>query len=529
VASIVIIGAGHNGLIAAWALAREGHRPVVLERRSVVGGCAITGDLAPGFRAPVLSHVAWPLIPGLAEELQLERYGVRRVGPVARRCALRLDGPALVIDDDRLLQSVGDVVPGDRDRFLEFTDTVRRLGALLSPILTSAPPSIDDPGLTELITLLASGRRFRSLGRRDAYRLLQWLPMPIADLVTEWFDDELVRAVVAARGIFGRWAGPRSAGTMLALLMQTALSGRVVAAGTWIAGGPGALTDALARAAQDAGAAIRTSAEVAQVLVDGSAARGVRLSTGEEIHADAVASSADPKRTFLDLVDAARLGPEFIASITHYRSSGVLAKVNLALTGLPRFRGLDGVPEADRPAALAGSVHVGPTLDSLEQAFDCAKYGQVSTRPWLDLTIPSIADPELAPSGQHVMSINAQFAPRHLRDESWTDAKGQLLESVLGTLEEYAPGIHSSIVAAQIVTPEDLEREYGLSGGHIFHGEHAPDQLFLMRPVYGWATYRTPVERLYLCGAGTHPGGGISGACAVNAVREMLGDLRGRV
>jgi phytoene dehydrogenase-like protein len=527
VASIAIIGAGHNGLIAAWALAREGHRPLVLERRSVVGGCAITGDLAPGFRAPVLSHVAWPLISGLAEELKLERYGVRRVGPTASRSALRLDGPALIIDDDRQLKSAdGDHAPGDRDRFLDFTDTVRRLGALLSPMLTAAPPSVDDPGLTELITLLASGRRFRSLGRRDAYRLLQWLPMPVADVVTEWFDDELVRAVVAARGIFGRWAGPRSAGTMLALLMQTALSGRVVAAGTWIAGGPGALTNALARAAQDSGAAIRTSAEVAQVLVDDHAARGVRLSTGEEIRADAVASSADPRHTFLDLVDAARLGPEFIESIRHYRSNGVVAKVNLALSALPRFRGLDTVPEADRPDALAGGVHIGPTLDYLEQAFDCAKYGQASTRPWLDLTIPSIADPELAPSGRHVMSINAQFAPRHLRDASWVDAKGPLLESVLGTLEEYAPGIRSSIVAAQIVTPEDLEREYGLSGGHIFHGEHAPDQLFVMRPVYGWATYRTPIGRLYLCGAGTHPGGGISGACGMNAAREMLRDLQ---
>jgi phytoene dehydrogenase-like protein len=528
-ASIAIIGAGHNGLVAACTLARAGHRVLVLERRASPGGCVITDELAPGFRGPVLSHVAGPLVRSVAKALSLERLGVTLTGPTGQLCALGPDGSVLLIENDRTVRSIGRALPSrDAPRFTEFTDTVRKLGSLLAPLLTAAPPSIDAPSTTELIALAATGRRFRALGRRDAFRLLQWAPMPVADLACDWFDDPLLRAVVAARGIFGRLAGPRSAGTTLELLTQTALSGAVVTNSRTLAGGPGTLTQALARVATDAGATIRTGAAVQEILIERGRVRGVRLETGETIDASIVASSADPKVTFLDLVDAAHLGPDVVEHIRHYRTNGVVAKVNLALSGLPRFRGLDVLSETHRHRALAGRIHIGPTLDYLEQAFDHAKYGETSPRPYLDIAIPTLVDASLAPSDHHVMSIVVQFAPRHLRNRSWSEARERLEEVVLETLDDHAPGVGALVVARQVLTPEDLERTYGLSGGHIFHGEHAPDQMFFMRPVYGWANYRTPVSGLYLCGAGTHPGGGVHGACGSIAAETILADSRRR-
>jgi len=526
-ASIAIIGAGHNGLVAACALARAGHRVVVLEQRAACGGCAITEEIAPGFRVPRLSHAAGSLLPALMKEAGLEQPALKTVGPAGQLCALSPDGSALLIEDDRSVRAIGREIPArDTGRFTDFTDVVRKLGAVLAPLLTAPPPSVDAPTFGDLIGLAARGRRFRGLGRRDGMRLLQWAPMPIADLVGDWFEDPLLRALVAARGIHGRFAGPRSAWTTLELLMQAALSGHAVADSRQLAGGPGALGAALERSAREAGVVIRPNAAVREIAVDNGRVSGVRLADGTTIDANAVISTANPKATLLDLVDSAHLGPGLVHHMRHFRAAGVVAKVNLALSGLPRVRALDRLPESERLRALAGRIHVGPTLDALEQAFDCAKYGEWSPRPYLDLCIPSIADPSLAPAGGHVLSIVVQFAPRHLRAGSWREAGPRLFDAVVDTLDEYAPGIRTLVAAQEIISPEDLERTYGLTGGHIFHGEHAPDQLFVMRPAYGWAGYRTPVAGLYLGGAGTHPGGGIHGACGRLAAQAVLADLR---
>ncbi len=527
-ASMVVVGAGLNGLVAACLLARSGARVAVLERRASVGGCLVTGEIAPGFRGPVLSHVAGPLLPELARALDLDGAAVAAAGPQGRLCALDPEGGALLIEDDRTVRPVGrSLPPGDAQRFTEFTDVVRALGAVLRPLLAAAPPSIESPGLGDLLALLDRGRRFRALGRRNAFRLLQWAPMPIADVVSDWFEDPLLRAVVAARGIFGRHAGPRSGGTMLELLMHAALSGQVVAHSAAPAGGAGALPQALERAARAAGVEVRTDAEVAEIVVERGRVRGVRLAAGGTLPADVVVSSAGPRRTLLDLVDAGELGPELVGHVRRFRSDGVVAKINLALSALPRVPGVESLSDAEREGALSGRVHIGPTLDYLEQAFDHAKYGEFSPRPYLDIRVPTLVDRGLAPPGGHVLSIVLQFAPRHLRGGSWAGARGALANAALDALEAHAPGLRALVVASEVITPEDLELTYGLAGGHIYHGEHALDQLFFMRPVYGCAHYRTPVAGLYLCGAGTHPGGGVYGVPGRLAAEAVLAD-RGR-
>jgi phytoene dehydrogenase-like protein len=361
------------------------------------------------------------------------------------------------------------------------------------------------------------GRRFRGLGKKDGYRLLRWAPMSAADFVSEWFESEPLRAVIAAGGIFGTASGPRSAGSAAVLLMRMASGdGRR----RLVRGGLGSLTAALASAARAAGAEIRTNAEVRRIHVKDGRATGVMLASGEQLQAKVVVSNADPRRTLLGLIDPVELEPGFLARIRSYRATGTVAKINLALSGLPNFAALPGDVRA-----LGGFIHIGPELDYLERAFDASKYGAWSPRPYLDVTIPSVTDPTLAPPGAHVMSITAQYAPYHLRFAEWTDASAKFADAAIDTLAQYAPGLASLILHRQVISPVDLESTYGLTGGHIFHGELALDQLFTMRPLLGWARYRTPIRGLYMCGAGTHPGDGVSGLSGLNAAREILKDL----
>jgi phytoene dehydrogenase-like protein len=534
VATILIVGAGHNGLVAGAMLSREGHDVTVLEARPVPGGTLAVEAFHPGYRSPLQSGAGGSLLPAVARAIGLDGQRARRPSPVT---VLGSDGTALAVETDHELTPIGGAL-GERDRarFPEFTRTVGRLARVLAPLLTASPPSIGSPALADLMTLAATGRRFRALGRRDSYRLLQWAPMPIADLTADWFDDHRLRAAVAARGIFGRMAGPRSAGTSIELLLHTARTGWVVA-GSADAGSPGDdPARALVRAAERSGARLRTDARVSQVLVEDGRAVGARLESGEELQADLVVSNADPKRTLLSLVDAQWLSPELVGDVQQIRSEGVVAKVHLALAALPRFAALAHLPQPEQARLLAGRVQIGATIDELERAYDAAKYGGFSERPYIELTVPSLGDTGLAPAGHHVLSIHAQFAPRELRiasaggverstERPWASAREAFARTVIDRLEEHAPGLGSSVVGQQVLTPEDLERDYGLTGGHMHHGEHAIDQLFVMRPVYGWANYRTPVRGLYLCGAGTHPGGGVHGACGFNAARAILRDM----
>jgi phytoene dehydrogenase-like protein len=342
--------------------------------------------------------------------------------------------------------------------------------------------------------------------------------------VAEWFETDLLQASVAARAIHGTAMGPWSAGTGAILLLGAAIDPVPGGSSVSAVGGPGAVTRAMAEAAREAGAEIRTGADVQRILVKDGAVTGVVLADGTEIPAATVVSGADPRRTFLRLIDPVELEPDFMTRIRNYRCPGTVAKLNFGLRGLPAFRGVTGDPAA----ALGGRVHIGPGIDYLERAFDASKYGETSAAPYLDVAFPSIADPSMAPVGRHVMSVHMQYAPFTLRAGSWNGQGGPLSDLVLRTLETYAPGVTALVESGQVITPLDLEQVYGLTGGHIHHGELSLDQLFTMRPTLGWADYRTPLEGLYLCGSGTHPGNGLTGASGQNAAREVLKGARRR-
>jgi phytoene dehydrogenase-like protein len=353
-------------------------------------------------------------------------------------------------------------------------------------------------------------------------RLIRWGPMAVADFVAEFFETDLLRAAVAARGIFGAAVGPWSAGSTTLLLLRAAADPYPVGNSAMPRGGMGALTAAMAASAKQAGAEIRTSADVQKILVKNGAVIGVALATGEEIAAKCVVSGADPRRTLLGLLDPVHLPPSFVVKTQHFRAQGTAAKLNLALDALPSFSALN-------PAAtglISGRIHIGPGIDYLERAFDASKYGEFSSAPYLDISIPTILDPALAPAGKHVMSIYMQFAPFHLKAGDWAQHSDALADTIVKTVAEYAPDLQSKILGGHIITPKDLQETYGLTGGHPFHGELSLDQIFTMRPILGWARYATPVKGLYLCSNGTHPGNGVTGASGANAAREILRDLK---
>ena len=521
--SVIVVGGGHNGLTTAFYLARAGLKPLVLERRPMVGGGAITGEIAPGFRCPTLAHAIGPLRPSVVRDMRLESRGVEFIAPDPRLVSLAPDGRALAFSTDvaRTAEAIRVFSDADAAKYPEFCGVLERLGAFLGELLETTPPSLDGPAVGELWELLKTGRRFRALGRIDSFRLLRWMPMAAADLVAEWFSSDLLQAAVAARGIFGVAQGPWSAGTGATLLLNAAVDPAPGGSSVMVKGGPGALTRAMADAATEAGAEIRTGVSVDRIVVRDGRTAGVVLDDGREISARAVISNADPKRTLLGMVDPIELDPSFLVRIRNYRCPGTSAKVNLALSALPAFTGVSN------PSDLRGRVQIAPGIDYLERAFDASKYGEMSSDPYLDVTLPTLHDSSLAPAGAHVMSVYVQFAPYRLAGgRSWSDAAADLGQNVIGTLSRYAPGIERLIVHQQVITPSDLESTYGLTGGHILHGEPSLDQLFTMRPVLGCARYRTPIAGLYLCGAGTHPGGGITAGSGQNASREILKDLK---
>ena len=512
----IIIGAGHNALVAAFYLARAGRRPLVLEKQPYVGGGAVTTEIHPGFRCPSLSHEVL-LDAQVAGDLDLSRRGVEIVSLPFPVCALSPNAPALVLHHD-IHASVDALRPfstKDAAAYADFRATLERLSSVVAATFDSPPPDIDEPSASDLWSLLKTGRRFRGLGKRDGYRLLRWLSMPVADLMTEWFEGERLRALLAGPGVSGTMLGPRSAGSALVLLLREASRLRAGGRPMRARGGPGAVTEAIAAAARDAGAEIRTGVAVQRIIAKDERVTGV-VANGQVIDCATVLSGVDPKTTFLSLLNPPDLSPEFATRVRNYRASGTVAKVNLALAALPAFQGV-----ADA-AALGGRIHVGPDLDYLERAFDCVKYGKVSSAPWLDVTIPTIADPALAPEGAHVLSIYMHYSPFDPARGNGHAPGDMLLEVTLQTLETCAPGIRSLVLAADVRTPAELQAQLGLSGGHMFHGELALDQLFTMRPLLGHARYGSPVRGLNLCGAGTHPGGFMTGVSGKLAARALL-------
>ena len=529
---VVVIGAGHNALITAAYVARAGLRTLVLERRDRVGGSADTSQLAKGIRVPTLAHTVGRLRPSVQKDLELKRHGLSLIAPDVRVFAPSPDGGAITLLGNADKTAVGFRLGGvlrarDAEGYAAFDKRVRRLGRFLDTLGRSTPPDIEAPGLGDAVRALRLGTSFKALGRDGSRTILRVLPMAVADLVAESFESDALRAALAWRGVRFGAVGPWSAGTAAMLLMDGAGNDGGAAGETVFArGGPGALSAALLAAAYEAGADVRTKADVVRITSRDGAATGVVLAGGEEIQARGVISGADPKRTLVDLVDPVALGPSLGWRAGNIRTPGVVAKVNLALRGLPTFPGA-----AEDVAALRGRIVVAPSIDAMEHAFDATKYGRWSDLPILEATIPSLTDPSLvegAKPGAHVMSVIAQYAPFSLREGDWATSADQFGDAVVDVLNSVAPGIRKLISHRQVITPVDLERDYGLTGGHPLHAEPGLDQFFVWRPLLGHARYRLALERLYLCGSGAHPGGGITGGPGQNAAREVLGDLRGR-
>ncbi|MGH9511151.1 MAG: phytoene desaturase family protein [Terriglobales bacterium] len=519
---IVIAGGGHNGLVAAFYLAKAGYKTVVLERRDVVGGAAITDEFYPGFRCSTLAHMTAPLQARIIRDMGLARHGLKMMQPEVRVFAPAREGRALVLygDIEKSRAEISRFSAKDGRNYLEFQKSLASLADVIADLLPVTPPDMDHPSASDLWSLLKTGKKARGLGRRELYQLLRWGPMPVADLIAEWFDTELLRAVIAARGIFGTALGPRSAGSAMMLMLRTACDGEACGSAWFAEGGMGEVTQAMAAACREAGVEIRTGASVAQIRVKDGSATGVVLDSGEEIAARTVVSNTDPKATLLRLVDAQHLEPSFLEKLSNFRTHGMLSKVNIALSGLPKFAG------ATEEDALRGRIHIGPEIDYLERAFDASKYGQFPEKPYLEAVIPTLMDSTLAPPGKHVMSVYVQFTPYQLRGRDWNSQRDKFGDTVIKTLAEYAPDLPSMILGYQVITPKDLETTYGMTGGHPFHGELSLDQFFTMRPLLDWARYRTPIKGLYLCGSGTHPGIGLSGMSGANAAREAGRDLK---
>ncbi len=523
----VVIGAGHNALVAAAYLAKGGQRTLVLERRERVGGAADTSVLAPGIRVPTLAHTVGRLRPSVVRDLSLARHGLKLLAPDVRVFAPRVDGGSLTFWSDAAKTAAGlrTMSAPDAEAYPRFDKAVRSLGRFLDELGRSTPPDIGTPRLADALMGLRLGRSFRGLGSAGGRTLLRVLPMAIADLVAESFETDAVRGVLAWRGVRYGAVGPWSGGTASMLLTDGAGNDGGAAGETVFAkGGPGALADALAAAARAAGAEIRTGAEVVSIDARDGRVRGVVLADGEEIPARAVVSGADPKRTLLGLIDPVVLGPSLGWRTGNIRTPGVVAKVNLGLGLLPKFPAA-GADEA----LLRGRIVLAPSIDAIERAFDASKYGRWSEQPVLEATMPSLADPSLvdgAPAGTHVMSVIAQYAPYALRGGSWDTERERFGDAVVAQLETVAPGIGKLVTHREVLTPVDLESRFGLTGGHPLHGEAGLDQFYLWRPLLGHARYRLAVVGLYLCGSGAHPGGGITGGPGQNAAGEILSDLR---
>ena len=523
---VALIGGGHNALVAAFYLAKGGFKPLVFERREMVGGGAITEEFHPGFHASTLAHTLGPLRADVALDMQLESFDCEILQPDPRVFAPTPDGNALLFYNDvaKTAGEIGRISAKDSAKYAQFATSLEETAGFFTQLNSITPPAIDNPTPEDLWNLLKTGRSVRRLGKAGIFDLLRWGPMAVADFVAEFFETELLRAVIAARGIFGAALGPWSAGSTAVLLLRAAADAHPVGSAAFPRGGLGSFTRALAESAKQAGAEIRTDAEVRHIRLKDGAVTGIVLADGEEISVEAVVSGVDPKRTFFHLVDPTQLDPTFANRIKNFRANGTVAKVNLALGSLPFFTALDATEGFLN--VLSGRIHIGPEIDYLERAFDASKYGDFSKTPLLDVTIPTILDPSLAPDGKHVLSAYVQFAPFKLKEGNWDSRRHDLGHAVVKTLTAYAPNLPNLIEYMQVITPLDFERSYGFTGGHIFHGELALDQLFTMRPILDWARYKTPIRGLFLCGSGTHPGNGLTGASGANAAREIIRDLR---
>jgi phytoene dehydrogenase-like protein len=521
---VVVIGGGHNGLTAAAYLARAGRRVLVLERRPVLGGAAVTEEVFPGFLFSVFSYVVSLLRPEIIRELDLPRHGLE-ILPLDGTFTPMPGGDYLwrMNDHARTRREIARHSRVDAEAYDEYGKAMVEMGRFVKPLLAMTPPDPMSLSLASLRDLWAVARRFLLLPLDDKVNQIQLMTMSAVDLLDAWFETDVLKATMSASGIIGTFLGVRSPGTAYVLLHH--YMGEIDGAfRSWglPRGGTGAISRALANAAREAGAEIRTEAAIAKIAVHGGRATGVVLADGEEIRARVVASSVDPRQTFTAMVGHEHLPAEFVEDVERYKYRGSSGKVNLALDALPDFASLPGAGPH-----LRGAISISPSIDYMERAYDEAKYGRFSRRPYVDIVIPSLTDPSVAPPGKHVMSCFVQYAPYHLKEGSWDDRREAFGDAVVETIAEHAPNLKDIILHRQVLTPLDIERTVGLSEGNIFQGELTLEQLFFLRPAPGWAQYRTPVEGLYLCGSATHPGGGIMGAPGRNAAMRILAEHRG--
>jgi phytoene dehydrogenase-like protein len=515
----IVIGGGHNGLVCAATLARGGRSVLVLEAQSQVGGAAVTREFAPGFRVSACAHLLHLMPADLIRELRLDSHGLELSAQALPTTALIPGGSPLPVHP---LHAPGPVYLSEPDAaaYLGYSKRMRRFAHALVPLLSKVPPRLGTPDWSDRWALLGLGWQIRKLGRRDMRELLRIGGMNVYDLLEEHFDSPALKGALGFDAVLGTNFGPRSPGTVLTLLYRLAaeLAGGATAL-SQPKGGLGALCDALAKSAVAAGASIRTGAPVARILVEADRAVGVELESGERIAAATVLSSADPKTTFLKLLGAQHLDTGFVRRVNHIRAQGLAAKLHLALDRVPQFTGLDA-------AALKGRLLIAPSLQYIERAYNHSKYGEYSSAPALEITVPTINDPDLAPTGKHVLSAIVQYAPYVLKGGDlrggWQHQRQPFIDVCIDTLDSVAPGLRSAVLASELLTPMDIEQEFRIDGGHWHHGELAFDQFFMVRPVPGAAQHRTPLPGLYLCGAGCHPGGGVMGTAGRNAARQVL-------
>ena len=517
----VVVGAGHNALVTAAMLADAGWKVVVLERREVVGGAAATEEIFPGCRVNVGAQDAGLFQRDIVSDLGLHAYGLEWVHPPAVATSLTGGGEALTLwrDSGRTHDEIARRSPVDASRFSDWADYLRSMARALRVVLSHPAPVLHGATAKERIRLLRPLLQAGRLGKRNMVELLRVLPLPARDLLDDWFTNDVLKGLLGSSALPGARHGPSAMGGAFRMLYHaTGSEACGFRSSVFVKGGIGALSDALASAARAGGAEVRTGAEVERILVEDGVATGVLLAGGEEISARCVVSGADPRRTFFGLVGAPLLGPEFNRKVGNIQLRGTTATLHLLLEGLP--------PVPDAAQRLSGHTVVAPDLEYLERASDDAKYGRCSARPHLDMVIPTLHDPELAPDGRHLASVQIRYAPYRLRSASWEDdpPRAALLASVLNVFDQCLPGLREQIVDHRLLTPLDLETEYGLTGGDEYHGQMGLDQLLFLRPIAGWSRYRTPVEKLFLCGSGTHPGGGVTGAPGRLAAREILRD-----
>jgi phytoene dehydrogenase-like protein len=520
---VIIIGAGHNGLVTAAYLARAGKRVLVLERREVVGGACVTEELWPGFKVSTAAYVNSLLRPEIIRDLELKRHGFEMLPRNPSSFTPFPDGRSLLLGPDAELnrREISKFSVRDAEALPRYEQMLERVATFLEPMLMQTPPDPWSGRASDYLQLAKLAWQFTKLGRdgANAIEILTGAARPILD---RWFESEELKVTLATDAIIGAMASPSMPGTAYVLFHHVMGECNGVR-GVWgyVRGGMGGISNALAAAARERGAEIRCSAPVKRILTSGGRAVGVALEDGTEFRAASVASNADANVTFLKLLDPHELPADFVEAVRGIDYTSPSLKINVALSELPDFKALPGAQPGPQHR---GTIHICPTFDYLEHAYDDAKYGRPSASPILECTIPSVVDPTVAPAGRHLMSMFIQYAPTNLRGASWDEVKDQFADRCFEVLSEYAPNFRRAVINRQVLSPLDMERIYGLTGGNIFQGAMHLHRLFFLRPVSGYANYRTPIRGLYLCGAATHPGGGVMGACGYNAAREILKD-----